>query len=364
MKLPEIEKLADLYERRKEERENKLRLFFLEKTQPFLVIQSPPGNIWGRCNSIEEIYRNNLVYFYDYLMNDYTDDLPYLEPWMGVGVYASAFGCEYLWREDNAPDTYYRYHHLEEIKNISYPEWRSSPVMKQIVDCIVYFNEHTRGKLPIVFTDTQSPFDTATLILETTEFFTGCYTDPGVICNFLQLITNLIIEFSNIQQSLAGECRVYPGHIFPSMRWLKGIAVSDDNVAVSSVDINETIAMPFLQQLSDSFGGIAIHSCGNWSLTMNVYKQIKGLFMIDCAVDEACDPNPNDPVAVRNALAGSGIIAKVRMGKNLDKIAHILEKLVCKDLQLIVQLDYDEQHHADLYQHTVNLLEELYEKNS
>jgi hypothetical protein len=361
----EINKLIDLYEERKVEKEKNIRNFFTDKTKPFLVMQTPPGNVWGRCNTIEEIYANNIKYFKDCLLNQFTDTLPYLEPWIGVGVYANAFGCEYLWREDNAPDTHYKYHKIDEVKNIGYPDWRKAPLMKMVIDCINHFNDKTKGKLPIVLTDTQSPFDTATLILETTEFFTSCYMNEEIIRDFMQKITNLIIEFSKEQMLAIGESAlVRPGHIFPAMPWMKGIALSDDNIAVASPDINESIAMPFNQQIADAFDGLAVHSCGPWAHTMSIYKNIKGLMMIDCAVDLPCDPNPNKPSDVRNAMSGSGVVTKVRMGNDLKQIEKILKDLIVPDLQVIVQVEYDEGRKEEIYKRTTGLLEKLYEKAS
>jgi len=361
----EMQKLIDLYEERKAEKEKIIRSFFIEKTKPFLFMQTPPGNVWGRCNAIDEIYLNNIKYFEDCLLNKSTDTLPYLEPWIGVGVYANAFGCEYLWREDNAPDTHYKYHKIEEVKNIDYPDWRKALLTKMVIDCINYFNDKTGGKLPIVLTDTQSPYDTATLILETTEFFTGCYMHEEIIHGFMQKITDLVIEFSKVQMDAIGSSAlVRPGHIFPAMPWMKGIALSDDNIAVASPDINESIAMPYNQQVADAFGRLAVHSCGTWSHTMPIYKNIKGLMMIDCAVDLACDPNPNNPADVRDALRGSGVIAKVRMGNDFGKIEKILKDLVVPDLQLIVQVDYDEKNKEELYKRTTGLLEKLYAKSA
>ncbi len=356
----EMQKLIDLFEITKSEKEPVVLDFFANK-KPFLVMQSPPGDIWGRCNTIEEIYENNIRYFAKCLQNPYTDTLPYLEPWIGVGVYANAFGCKYLWRDDNAPDTHYCYHKIEDVKNIENPDWRKSPLMKMVIDCIHYFNEKTRGVLPIVLTDTQSPYDTATLILDTTEFFTACYTDQEVVMDFLQKITNLVIEFSKEQMKAIGmPALVQPGHIFPASSQLKGIALSDDNVAVASPDINESIAMPFNQQIADAFGGLAVHSCGNWGHTMPIYKNIRGLFMIDCALGSECDPNPNSPAAVRDALRGSGVIAKVRVGSDMIEIEKILGQLIVPDLQTIVQIEYVEGKSQENYKKVTGLLERFY----
>ena len=122
-----------------------------------------------------------------------------MEPWIGTGVFANAFGCEYHFRDDNAPHVRYRYHKIEEVRDIEYPDYRKSPIMSMVLDCIDCFRERTHDGLPIALTDTQSPFDTATLILDAAEFFTACYTEPEIVTDFLQKITDLIVEFSEVQ---------------------------------------------------------------------------------------------------------------------------------------------------------------------
>ena len=193
----EIQELIDLYQKKREEREKTL-LDFLNKKKNFIIRQPLPGSIWGECNTIETIYDNNIKFFENMLRFDWTDDLPFLEPWIGTGVYATGFGCEYKWRDDNAPDVHYKYHKIEEIKNIEYPDWKKSKVMQMVLDCIDYFKEKTKAMFPISLTDTQSPFDTATLILDAVEFFTACYTHEEIIHKFMNTITDLIIEFSVI----------------------------------------------------------------------------------------------------------------------------------------------------------------------
>ena len=233
--------------------------------------------------------------------------------------------------------------------------------MRMVIDCINNFKEKTQGKLPIVYTDTQSPFDTATLVLDASEFFSACYTDEETVMQFMQTITDLTIEFSKEQmQAIGSDCLVKPGHIFPASTKLRGIALSDDNIAVASPDINERVAMPFNQQIADVFGGLAVHSCGNWSHTMPIYKNLQGLYMIDCALSLECDPNPNAPALVREGLRGSDVIAKVRVGKDMANVEKILNDLIVPDLHTIVQIEYEEGIAGENYKRINGMLEELY----
>ena len=325
------------------------------------MIQRVPGELWGRCNTIDQIYRNNIAYLTDSLLFEWTDELPYLEPWIGVGVYANAFGCEYLWRDDNAPDTHYMYHKIKEVRDIEVPDYQKSTIMRMVLDCIDHFKEETRGQLPICLTDTQSPFDTATLVLDASEFLTACYTDEETAWQLMQSITDLIIEFSRVQRDCIGEeLLVKPGHILPSSTSYRGISISDDNLSVSSPWINERIALPFDQQIADAFDGLAIHSCGRWEHTMAKLGRLRNVLMVDCALSAAVDPTPCVAAEVREALKGSGIIAQVRVGSELDEVLPLLEELFDPSLKLVVNVAYSPERAEENYKRVRGKLGEMY----
>ena len=130
--------------------------------------------------------------------------------------------------------------------------------MSMVLDCIDCFRERTHDGLPIALTDTQSPFDTATLVLDAAEFFAACYAEPEIVAGFLQKITDLIVEFSRVQMradragtagtagtphaELRGRSRgfPFPTTISPSPR----------------PKINRRFALPMDGQLAEQFGGL------------------------------------------------------------------------------------------------------------
>lgn len=357
----DIEAIVEKYRQRVTERQPRLQQF-MSGEQPFLVIQHPVyGPVWTDCSTAEKIAQNNLEGFRQWVDLDWNDDLPYLEPWAGVGVYASAFGCEYYWRENESPATHYRYLSMDEAKGVEYPDWRKNPIMKLVLDSIDRMNELTGGRLPIVLTDTQSPFDTATLIVDSTSFIVGCYEDPDTAKRLLGMVTDLIIEFSREQLRHIGSGNAAnPGHIMVSSTAWKGISVSDDNLSFCSPEFNAEFALPYNYRLAEEFGGIAIHSCGIWAHTMAILEQSKGVLSVDCATAREADPCPNDPATVRDAMRGKGIIVKIRPGNNMEKVLSSLADIVAPDIQLIVHIAYDEANAERNYRQVTDRLNELY----
>jgi hypothetical protein len=344
----DIERLSDLYLQRREERRAGVERFWAGETG-YLVVQRPSYHLWGECNSVEGVYQNNLRHLESWLSMPWSDELPHMQAWFGTGVYANAFGCEYLWRNGEAPDTHLRYHSIEEVRGLGMPDWRKSPVMGMVLECIDVLKERTRGRFPIALTDTQSPCDTATLVLDTSEFFTACYTEEETIAELMGTVTRLIVEFSREQARHIGDGLVSrPGHVIPSLTSIGGITLSDDNLAVSSPQINEKFSLRFDQLIAEEMGGVAIHSCGVWDHTMKLLPG-RGVTVVDCSVSPRWDPTPMTPAQVRAALGGTGIAVKARCGGTREEVAEAIAALAGPDMRLILdiaRIDEDDAAYA------------------
>ncbi len=240
--------------------------------------------------------------------------LPYLEPWFGVGVFANAFGCEYVWSDGESPQTHYRVHNLEAAGRLARPEITAAPVMKLVLRAIEYFLEQTRGEIPIACTDTQSPLDNATLIWETSSFFTAMYEAPDLVHRFLDMITDVMLEFTREQVRRIGGALTCPGHIMLSATGGRGLSISDDNIVMLSPEMYAEFARPYNERLASEFGGLAVHSCGNYERQLPALLATKGLFLIDGAFSPEGDPNPNlDFEMWRDAIKGTDIILQPRL---------------------------------------------------
>jgi hypothetical protein len=334
----DLEKLTDMWNARREERAQKILDFYAGK-RSWLILQRPAYHVFGQCNSVEEIVANNLRQMETWLEARWTDELPHLEPWIGTGVYANAFGCEYLWRQGEAPDVRARFTSIEQVRGIDRPPWRSSPVMRMVLEAIDALKERTKARFPISSTDPQSPYDTATLVMDTSEFFTACYTDPETVQSFVSTITDLFVEFTHVQWERIGEGLVArPGHSIPSDTRLSGITLSDDNLAVASPLINERVSLPADRRLSIQFGGLFLHSCGTWHHTMRASVTQGGATGICCALQRATDPTPNDPARVGDALSGTGIMVHARFGPDLEPLLADLPKVARPGVRVMVDV--------------------------
>ena len=262
---------------------------------------------------------------------------PFLEPWFGVGVFANAFGAKYIWTENESPQTHYIAHSIDDIEKYDIPDIDIAPIMNLVMDTIDYFLNETNGKIPISCTDTQSPVDNATLICETSVFFMAMYENPEATHRFLDKITKTMVAFSKKQIQLLGETWARPGHIMASARGAKGFSVSDDNIVMLSPEHYSEFAVPYNEVLAREFGGIAIHSCGDYRKQLSALIKTEGLLQVDGAfMKENIDPCPNtDYQLFKETFSKSDVILHARMNENW---AEVFPKLYHPDMRLILQI--------------------------
>jgi len=339
-------KVTDDYQLVRAEREQICR-DFAHGNRNYLIFQTPSGNVWGDVRTSEQSFNENIDYIHKSLSIK-SDHIPALEPWFGTGLFANIFGCPYVWREGESPAVRYKYHHMDEIVGIQKPDWRKSEIALLALDTIKYFKNKTGDAIPIVWTDTQSASDTATMILDASEVLVGCLLEPELMFDFMKLINDVTIEFSCVQAELIGDCLIKPGHLFLSSGSFSGMSISDDNLAVASPDVNKGFNLVLNNEIGKAMDGVAIHSCGDWTYTMPFIKElVPTCVAIDCGVDKVWDPNPCDPILVRDAFSGTGIYVHVRLTGETEIMVETIKKMLHPELKLIVHPMFIDSETAD-----------------
>jgi len=193
------------------------------------------------------------------------DWVPHLQPYQGVTPLASAFGClvryfdhtspwvEPLIRAEDPPEKVY------ELPRPAVTDGQ----LGAILEYIDYFVAETGGRYPIAITDSQGPLDMAYLVWESTAFMLAMYTNPREVHHLMRLVTDLIIAF--VKEQRARSPQFFPCHCPPL--WMPeglGISISEDCSAVLSPKLYEEFSLPYINELSEEFGGVVIHSCGNF----------------------------------------------------------------------------------------------------
>ena len=258
----------------------------------------------------------------------------YLEPWCGVGVYANAFGAPLFRYAHCDVQTKSRYHDVEEVANVPMPRAGECELMQEALEFIRYFREETHDLIPISLTDTQSPLDSASLILDPCELFAASLEEPEAVEDFMSKVTQSVIDFSEMQIEAIGE-NVYtaPGHMMLSDNSFSGIALSDDNMAVVSPTSYAAIGKPYNEILSRHFGGLALHSCGVITHNVPLLLETEGLKQLDFKIT---DFEPNDAAYLAEKFANTDILIKPCVYPNED--LNRLLPLLRTDVKLLIHV--------------------------
>lgn len=268
---------------------------------------------------------------------DYPADLPnFLEPWYGIGTVASAFGGDYVWAPGQAPAMRHSFESVEEAIAYSPCPVDETPIGRHTLEMIQYFLEETKGQLPISLTDTQSPWNVACNLINTSHLMLELLDRPEAVRSLLARLADLLVAFTHRQIELIGEPLVWPGHGFGSCRDFQGIGVSDDNVlTVSNTTYRELIA-PSLEAVGRPFGGIGFHSCGDWSQKAPMVRDLDGLRVVDGAFSPETDPKPNPTSVFQEVFSHTGIILHARIVESVETIVHHVRQLWRPGMRLIV----------------------------
>lgn len=200
-------------------------------------------------------------------------------PTLGLVGIPSAFGCEVIWWENDLPAVRPAIgDDPDEVYGLGMPTVVDGELARML-DYTAYFIEQTTGRYPIRMSDIQGPLDSAALIMGHNNFLMAMYTHPKAVHHLLQRITNLTIAFVQAQRDLAVcyGCEFVPSMFQPWMPDGLGISVSNDECVMISAEMHDEFNVPYLNQLSEAFGGIYLHSCGKWTHQFPSLAKVRNL---------------------------------------------------------------------------------------
>jgi hypothetical protein len=268
---------------------------------------------------------------------DYATDAPtYLEPWYGIGTTASAFGGEYDWFEGQAPAVRPLYRSINDVPPLVPRNFDEVPIMRYTLETIEYFLDQTQGRMPLSWCDLQAPLNIATELIDTSAFFTSMVDQVDRVRDILAVITEVVIRFTQQQSDVIGAQLARPGHGFASSRTGIGIGLSTDNLVMISPKMYGKFCVADNIQIGSAFGGVAIHSCGDYARWLPALKKIDNLLMVDAAFSPQTDPDPNTPEAFRDAFVNTGVIVHARMVGDPAEVLALTKRLWSPGLKLIV----------------------------
>ena len=152
------------------------------------------------------------------------------------------------------------YESIREVPELTPCDYSEVPIMEHTLEMIEYFLEQTHGRIPISWSDIQSPLNVALGLVDTSGFLMAFYEAPDKVKEILESISEVVVAFTPRQGILIGDALARPGHGFASSRAGTGIGMSDDNMVMISPQMYEAFCMENNTRIGECFGGVAIHS--------------------------------------------------------------------------------------------------------
>jgi len=217
------------------------------------------------------------------------DLVPALCPTLGVIAVPSAFGAEVVWWENDFPAVRPLIGDRPgKVRELARPRLTDGE-LGRILDYTRVFLERTAGRMPIRLGDIQGPLDNAALIFGHTAFLEALITSPREVHRLLDMITDLMIEFAAAQRGIvrAAGAEFVPSAFQPWLPDGRGISVANDVAVMLSPGLHDEFGVPYLNRLSDAFGGVYIPSCGDWTHLFASLEKVRGLRGLEFGASEA-----------------------------------------------------------------------------
>jgi uroporphyrinogen-III decarboxylase len=221
--------------------------------------------------------------YYDQIKEIDDDFVPYLVPWFGTIVAASAFGCDikYLPKQDPAADPRnYPVQKPEDIKKLQVPDPEKDGLMPKVLDYLKYMGENSF--LPVGITDFQGPLTTANQLMGYDKLIYLMFDHPNLMHALMDVVTESLIVWIKKQKEVIGEpldwCisdqQVYTGEH-------AGIWFSDDDAVLMSEQTYKEFVVPYNSRILKEFGGGCVHYCGNATHHAENFLNTDGLLALN-----------------------------------------------------------------------------------
>ncbi len=230
---------------------------------PFLYAPLQFGYYVAGCSPEECLHANLDECIARGVMQD--DFIPAFFPGCRQSTIPSMFGAEEIVLEGD----YTCRHLLDSAEDIDrLPEASLGPgtVAHEWLAMQEYVLEATGGRLPVHVTDMQGPADVCGQLLGYDVFLACAYEDPERYHRFIARVTEAFIRFWDAQRLLCGDCFVGT-HLF-GWDWVPhdaGASISADSLVMVSPAFYREFYQPYLQRIGETFGGMSVHSCGDFA---------------------------------------------------------------------------------------------------
>ena len=228
------------------------------------------------------------------------DFQPYLTPYLGTGILASAFGCAMHFAPGRDPSVAGPcVETAADAAKLALPDPQRSGLMPRVLDTAAYMRAH--GAYPVTLTDTQSPLDELVLMCGHEQLYVWMYEEPALVHELFALTTEALIAWVTAQKQVTREpmdvCYGEQGVWVPRGC---GVWLADDEAVNLPPHLYEEFVAPYNSRIFRAFGGGVLHFCGNGAHLAPILLQMDGLL----AINSGPMGQPENFAALQRGLQG------------------------------------------------------------
>ncbi len=202
---------------------------------------------------------------------------PVILGYCSVVMVPEAFGCEVVFIPGASPWARHALHDISGVYDLRPVKPREAPVIRRQFEWMEYAQRRLGTEVPMWTLDIQSPFSVAAQIVNPEELLTACITQPKAVHHLCRMVTDYTLD---LMRELLGviEHPGFPGANFPSVSENVGLCVADDTPLIMlSPAMYREFALPYNSELGAAFGGLHIHSCGNYAHNLDNLLEVTGV---------------------------------------------------------------------------------------
>lgn len=283
-----------------EKRETILKTWNLEETPevPFLIEIGRPHFATEGYYDDDQAELQRHAQYHQERTEVYDYGMPNIKPNLGISVMAAAFGCDVTVNNEADPwvTPLIRETNVTDVYTLKKPDPVNNPIYKKAFARIKFLQANST--LPLRLVNVPSPLVTASLIWEYTSFIESTLLHPKEVHVLLEVVTEATIEF--VQLQLQRITNLYTmGHEMWYIPPEVGVRISDDTAALLSPKLYREFGVKYNAKLSEAFGGLIVHSCGDLKHVLPAMMEIPGLRGIDVTI-----PQNSKWEVIKEAAAG------------------------------------------------------------
>lgn len=224
---------------------------------------------------------------------------PFIMNYCTVPMVPEVFGCPVHFPEGHDAATSPALTDIEGVWSLKPKPLLEARTVRRMFEWVDYAQLHMGTELCFWTADIQSPFSVAAQIVQTDELMMACIANPKAVHHLCRMITDVTIDLMDRHLKQL-ERPGFPGANFPCIPDPIGICIADDTPLIMlHADMYREFALPYNREISEHFGGVHIHCCGDYSRNLQTLFELPGLksvqvhagpgeFPLPLTADEAC----------------------------------------------------------------------------